>query len=97
MTSPSGCKTRRKRAGHTSIGKASPSPEMPISSLTRGQVFGKDQDANLDLFPAPPDMSPRLSVRVLCFYGIELVAFSPLDARRIEAERPHRQLGIEER
>src|SRR5215212_1370221 len=47
MRSPSGGKARRR--GGTHIGKAPPSPEMIIPGLTRGQVFGEDQDANLDL------------------------------------------------
>src|SRR5215207_3457210 len=58
MRSPSGGEARRR--GGTQVGKAPPSPEMTISSLTRGQVFGEDQIARLDrprlcrtLRPAP--------------------------------------------
>src|SRR5215212_10836206 len=47
MRSPSGGEARHR--GGTQVDKAPPSPEMTISGLTRGQVFGEDQDANHDL------------------------------------------------
>src|SRR3954454_19051970 len=34
--------------GGTQGGKAPPSPEMTLSGLTRGQVFGEDQSAKID-------------------------------------------------
>ncbi len=46
MRSPSGGEARRR--GGTQVGKAPPSPEMTISGLTRGQVFGEDQVAKHD-------------------------------------------------
>ena len=42
----------------TQVGKAPPSPEMTISGLTRGQVFGEDDDANQSPSPALPDVRP---------------------------------------
>src|SRR4051794_14115957 len=59
MRSPSGGKARHR--GGTHIGKAPPSPEMSISSLTKGQVFGEDQIARFDLSPALPDVAARPS------------------------------------
>jgi len=44
----------------TQIGKAPPSPEMTISGLTRGQVVGEYQDANLD-FPGSAGRAARPS------------------------------------
>src|SRR3954466_5131648 len=59
MRSPSGGEARHR--GGTQVGKAPPSPEMTLSSLTRGQVFGEDQDADLDFSPALPDGAARPS------------------------------------
>src|SRR3954462_9617996 len=56
MRSPSGGKARRR--GGTHIGKAPPSPEMTISGLTRGQVFGEDRIAEITTSPALPDVRP---------------------------------------
>ncbi len=56
MRSPSGVGARRR--GGTQVGKAPPSPEMTISGLTRGQVFGEDETARSTSFPALPDVRP---------------------------------------
>src|SRR4051794_13360802 len=47
IRSPSGGEARHR--GGTQVGKAPPSPKTTIFGLTEGQVFGEDQDANLDL------------------------------------------------
>src|SRR3954462_456096 len=56
MRSPSGGEARRR--GGTQVSKAPPSPEMTISGLTRGQVFGEDQIATSNHSPALPDVRP---------------------------------------
>src|SRR3954462_8606224 len=55
MRSPSGGEARCR--GGTHGGKAPPSPETTLSGLTRGQVFGEDQVANV-ITPALPDVRP---------------------------------------
>src|SRR3954466_6802252 len=49
MRSPSGGGARRR--GGTQVGKAPPWPEIVISGLTRGQVFGEDQIAKSNDLP----------------------------------------------
>src|SRR5215212_10028082 len=56
MRSPSGGEARRGDV--TQVGKAPPLPEVTISDLTRGQVFGEDDDANQSASPALPDVRP---------------------------------------
>jgi hypothetical protein len=51
MRSPSGGGARRR--GGTQVGKAPPWPEIVISGLTRGQVFGEDQIAKSNDLPRP--------------------------------------------
>src|SRR4051812_42205847 len=56
MRSPSGGGARHR--GGTQVGKAPPWPEMTISGLTRGQVFGEDRIAEISTSPALPDVRP---------------------------------------
>ena len=53
---PFGLEARCRDVTHG--GKAPPSPEMTISGLTRGQVFGRMIVAKQIIFPALPDVRP---------------------------------------
>src|SRR5215212_11443549 len=53
---PFGLEARCRDVTH--VGKAPPLPEMTISGLTRGQVFGEDQSAKTLISPALPDVRP---------------------------------------
>src|SRR5215207_3803057 len=66
MRSPSGGEARRR--GGTQVGKAPPSPEMTVSGLTRGQVFGEDQIAKDDLSRLCRTCGPPLR-RAVSFLG----------------------------
>src|SRR5215210_9189364 len=56
MRSPSGGEARRGDV--TQVGKAPLLRETAVSRLTRGQVFGEDDDANQSPSPALPDVRP---------------------------------------
>ena len=59
MHSPSGVDARRRDVAH--VGKAPPLPEMTISGLTRGQVFGEDRIAQITIFPGSAGRAARPS------------------------------------
>src|SRR5215207_8728401 len=67
MRSPSGGKARRR--GGTQVGKAPPLPEMTISSLTRGQVFGEDDVAEQFIFPGSAGRAARPSGGLFRFWA----------------------------
>src|SRR4051812_33512707 len=71
MRSPSGGEARHR--GGTQVGKAPPSPEMTISGLTRGQVFGEDQSAKMIIPRLCRTCGPPLR-RAVSFLGSRLLA-----------------------
>src|SRR5215203_331373 len=72
MCSPSGGKARRR--GGTQVGKAPPSPEMMLSGLTRGQVFGEDQVAKpFDLPRLCRTCGPPLQAGCYVFWAVILL------------------------
>src|SRR3954447_2943650 len=93
MRSPSGGKARRR--GGTHIGKAPPSPEMTISGLTKGQVFGEDDVAKLFIFPGSAGRCGPPLRRAVSFLG----SSSPKTQRKSLAPSriPHRSCSAVKR
>src|SRR5919112_1022203 len=67
MRSPSGGEAGRRDVTHD--GKAPPWPEMSISGLTRGQVFGEHRIAEISISPALPDVAARPSGGLFRFWA----------------------------
>src|SRR5215212_887762 len=74
MTSPSSGEACHR--GGTQVGKAPPWPEMTLSSLTRGQVFGESLSAKIRRSPALPDGAARPFRRAVSFLGSRLQRLS---------------------
>src|SRR3954447_4396663 len=72
MRSPSGGEARRR--GGTQVGKAPPSPKTTISGLTRGQVFGEDQNRQVPDLPGSAGRCGPPLRRAVSFLGSRLLA-----------------------
>jgi hypothetical protein len=70
MGSPSGGEARRRGGAHA--GKAPPWPEMTISSLTRGQVFGEDLNRDEQIIPRLCRRAARPSGGLFRFWAVIL-------------------------
>src|SRR3954470_23873515 len=72
MCLPSGGEARRR--GGTHAGKAPPSPKTTIFGLTKGQVFGEDQNRQVTDLPGSAGRCGPPLRRAVSFLGSRLLA-----------------------